>query len=236
MYGFLTKWIRLLIKVSKVATRNQNCPTMGQNSIMIFCLPWRAKKASVEDRSPPQEQEVGPHSGQYLPVIITRDSQNCLKAIPLTSLPYQTSLQDIKVFKRPSICLVKMTHKNVSLKIPVKIFCQNVSLKCLILYHLYFLYLHPTSIIYHPSSIIIHTSSIIHHPSSIIHQFILYVLSVLSSISHPSSMHTFWTFCTFIQNPSSIIHHSSSVIRQFSVVAALSVLYVLSALSVLSVL
>ena len=44
---------------------------------------------------------------------ITTDSQKSHKDIPLTSSPYQKSLQVIKVLQRPSICLVKMSQKNV---------------------------------------------------------------------------------------------------------------------------
>ena len=41
-------------------------PKMGQNSIKSPFFARRAKKASVEGRSPPQELEVGPRSGPYL--------------------------------------------------------------------------------------------------------------------------------------------------------------------------
>ena len=39
---------------------------MGQNSIISSFFARRAKKASAEGRSPPQELEVGPRSGPYL--------------------------------------------------------------------------------------------------------------------------------------------------------------------------
>ena len=41
-------------------------PKMGQNSIKSSFFARRAKKASAEGRSPPQELEVGPRSGPYL--------------------------------------------------------------------------------------------------------------------------------------------------------------------------
>jgi len=45
-------------------------PKMGQNSIKSSFFARRAKKASAEGRSPPQELEVGPLSGPYLLVFI----------------------------------------------------------------------------------------------------------------------------------------------------------------------
>ena len=45
-------------------------PKMGQNSIKSSFFTRRAKKASAEGRSPPQELEVGPRSGPYLLVIL----------------------------------------------------------------------------------------------------------------------------------------------------------------------
>ena len=44
---------------------------MGQNSIISSFFARRAKKASAEGRSLPQEVEVGPRSGPYLLVYIT---------------------------------------------------------------------------------------------------------------------------------------------------------------------
>ena len=41
-------------------------PKMGQNSIKSSFFARRAKKASAEGRSPPQELEVGPRSRPYL--------------------------------------------------------------------------------------------------------------------------------------------------------------------------
>ena len=54
-FGFLSKLLRLLLKVTKVTTGHKKLPKMGQNSII-----------SSEGRSPPQELEVGPRSGPYL--------------------------------------------------------------------------------------------------------------------------------------------------------------------------
>ena len=60
----------LLLKVTKVTTGHQKLPKMGQNSIISCFFARRAKKASAEGRIPPQELEVGQHSGPYLLVII----------------------------------------------------------------------------------------------------------------------------------------------------------------------
>ena len=49
---------------------NTKSPKIGQNSIKSSFFARRAKKASAEGRSPPQELEVGPRSGPYLLVII----------------------------------------------------------------------------------------------------------------------------------------------------------------------
>ena len=43
---------------------------MGQNSILSSFFAQRAKKASAESWKPPQELEVGPHSGTYLLVVV----------------------------------------------------------------------------------------------------------------------------------------------------------------------
>ena len=58
--------LKLLLKVTKVTTGHQKLPKMGQNSILRSFLARRAKKASAEGRSPPQELEVSPRSGLYL--------------------------------------------------------------------------------------------------------------------------------------------------------------------------
>ena len=52
--------------VTKVTTGHQKWPKMGQNSIIRSFFARRAKKASAEGRSPPQELEVSPRSGLYL--------------------------------------------------------------------------------------------------------------------------------------------------------------------------
>ena len=69
-FGFLSKFLRLLLKVTKVTTGQQKLPRMGQNSIISFLFAWRANKASAEGWSPAQELEVGPRSGPYLLVKI----------------------------------------------------------------------------------------------------------------------------------------------------------------------
>ena len=46
VFGFLSKLLRLLLKVFKVATEHQKLPKIGQNSIISFLLfPRRAKKS-----------------------------------------------------------------------------------------------------------------------------------------------------------------------------------------------
>ena len=64
--GFFSKLLMLLLKVTKVTTGHQKLPKMGQNSIISSFFARRAKKASAEGRSPPQELEVSPRSGLYL--------------------------------------------------------------------------------------------------------------------------------------------------------------------------
>ena len=76
--GFLSKLLRLLLKVTKVTTGHQKMPKMGQNSIISSFFARRAKKASDEGRSPPQELEVGPRSGPYLLVPYKRGSFTAL--------------------------------------------------------------------------------------------------------------------------------------------------------------
>ena len=53
---------------------NTKSPKMGQNSIKSSFFARRAKKASAEGQSPPQELEVGPRSGSYLLVRIKVES------------------------------------------------------------------------------------------------------------------------------------------------------------------
>ena len=83
----------------------------------------------------------------------TRDSQNCNKAIPLKSSPYQRPLQVIKVFQRPSICLTKMSCQNATSKYRILyfIYFQPWSINAYFLYFLYLLYFLPSSIIHCPS-------------------------------------------------------------------------------------
>ena len=65
--GFLSKLLRLLLKVTKVTTGYQKLPKMGKkNNIISSFFARRTDKASAEGRCPPQELEVGPRSGPYL--------------------------------------------------------------------------------------------------------------------------------------------------------------------------
>ena len=63
-FGFFSKLLRLLLKVTKVITEHHQWPKMGQNRIIssIFLPEWQQSLG----QSPPQEQEEGPHSGPYL--------------------------------------------------------------------------------------------------------------------------------------------------------------------------
>ena len=54
---------------------NTKSPKIGQNSIKSPFFARRAKRASAEGRSPPQELEVGPRSGPYLLVLLKGQSQ-----------------------------------------------------------------------------------------------------------------------------------------------------------------
>jgi hypothetical protein len=74
-FWFLSKLLRLLLNVTTVTTGHQKSPKMGQNSIKSSFFARRAKKASAEGRSPPQELEVGPRSGSYLLVLINMERQ-----------------------------------------------------------------------------------------------------------------------------------------------------------------
>ena len=68
-FGFIFFWLlllMLLLKITKVTTGHKKLPKMGQNSIISSFFARRAKKASAEGRSPPQELEVSPRSGLYL--------------------------------------------------------------------------------------------------------------------------------------------------------------------------
>ena len=65
-FWFLSKVIWLLLNVTMVTTGHQKSPKMGQNSLRSSFFARRAKKASAEGQSPPQELEVGPRSGPYV--------------------------------------------------------------------------------------------------------------------------------------------------------------------------
>ena len=61
-FWFLSKLLRLLLNVTTVTTGHQKSPKMGQNSIKSSFFARKAKRASAEGRSPPQQLEVGPRS------------------------------------------------------------------------------------------------------------------------------------------------------------------------------
>ena len=50
----------------EVTTEHQKWPNISTNNVKGSFFAQRAKKASDEGQSPPQELEVGPHSGPYL--------------------------------------------------------------------------------------------------------------------------------------------------------------------------
>ena len=58
-------------------------PKMGQNRIISSFLAQRAKKASAEGQSSPQELEVGPRSGPYLLVTFESGIAAAREPIPL---------------------------------------------------------------------------------------------------------------------------------------------------------
>ena len=70
---FFLLLLMLLLKVTKVITGDQKMPKMGQNSIISSFFARRAKKASAEGRSSPQELEVSPRSGLYLLVKLHKE-------------------------------------------------------------------------------------------------------------------------------------------------------------------
>ena len=74
LFGIFSKLLRILLKVSRVTTEHQKWPKMNQNSIKSSLFAQRAKKASAEGQSLPQELEVGPRSGPYLIVIYKLDT------------------------------------------------------------------------------------------------------------------------------------------------------------------
>ena len=65
-----------------VTTGHQKLPKMGQSSFFSR----RAKKASAEGRSPPQELEVGPRSGPYLLVNIYQDLRQSVSQLKGTAV------------------------------------------------------------------------------------------------------------------------------------------------------
>ena len=69
-FGNPCKVTKVTTKVTKATTGHQKMPKMGQNSIISSFFARRAKKASAEGRSPPQELEVSPRSKLYLLVIV----------------------------------------------------------------------------------------------------------------------------------------------------------------------
>ena len=69
-FGFISKLLMLLLKVIKVTTGHQKLPKVGQNSLITSFFARRAKQASAEGRSLPQELEVGPRSGPYFLVLL----------------------------------------------------------------------------------------------------------------------------------------------------------------------
>ena len=70
MRGASCDGIPLFESYVKVITGDKKMPKMGQNSKIRPFFARRAKKASAEGLSPPQELEVSPRSGLYLLVIL----------------------------------------------------------------------------------------------------------------------------------------------------------------------
>ena len=62
--------LRLLLNVTEVTTGHQKWPKMDQKSKISSFFAQRAKQASTEGQSLPQELEVGPRSGPYLLVYL----------------------------------------------------------------------------------------------------------------------------------------------------------------------
>ena len=63
-YEFLSKFLRLLQKVTEVTTGHQKWPKMGQNNVISSFFFPKAKTSLGQ--SPPQELEVGPWCKRYL--------------------------------------------------------------------------------------------------------------------------------------------------------------------------
>ena len=59
-----------LLNITEVTTEHQKWPKISTKSVESPFFAPRAKKASVEDRSPPPELKVGLCSGPYLHVLI----------------------------------------------------------------------------------------------------------------------------------------------------------------------
>ena len=79
-FGFFSKLLRLLLKVTKVTIGHQTWPKMDQSSITSYFIAQRAnKKASAKGWSPPQELKVSPRSRMYLLVNINKDIWKELK-------------------------------------------------------------------------------------------------------------------------------------------------------------
>ena len=90
-WGLLSKLQMLLLKFTKVSTGHQKFPKKRgpkQHNKLFFA--WRAKKASAEGQSHPQELEGGPSSGPYLLVILTRGTEvtkvTVLKVVTLATV------------------------------------------------------------------------------------------------------------------------------------------------------
>ena len=71
---------------------------MGQNSLISSFFARMAKKASVKGQSPPQELEVGPHSGPYL-LVLFNDAIRAAAGAFQSAAPSQRVKSISKVFK-----------------------------------------------------------------------------------------------------------------------------------------
>ena len=71
-FGLFSRLLRLLLNVTKVTTEHRKWPKISTNSVKSFFLAQRAKKASAESQSSPQELEEGPPSGPHLLVSLKR--------------------------------------------------------------------------------------------------------------------------------------------------------------------
>ena len=66
---FFSKFLRLILKVTKFTTSHQKLPKIGPTKYKKLFFACRAKKALAKDRSPLQELEEGPRSGPHLLVL-----------------------------------------------------------------------------------------------------------------------------------------------------------------------